>query len=79
MLRESQYRERVTFSGFTIDFLELPFTQVRVAQVQPEERTIRFEALAGYRPATELNDFRGPTGNAPEMYGIVFRDGTVVP
>ena len=30
--------ERVTFSGFTIDFLELPFTQVRVAQVQPEER-----------------------------------------
>ena len=70
--------ERLTFSGFTIDFMELPFTQVRVAQAQPEARTIRFEPLPGYRAATELNDVRGPGGSAPEMYGVVFRDGTVV-
>ena len=70
--------ERVTFSGFTLDFLELPFTQVRVAQVRPEDRTIRFEPLPGYRSATEFNDVRTTNGSSPDLHGIVFRDGTVV-
>lgn len=71
--------ERVTFSGFTLDFLDLPFTQVRVAQVRPEERTIRFEPLPGYRSATDFNDIRTPNGASPALHGIVFRNGTVVP
>lgn len=70
--------QRVTLSGFTVDFLELPFTQVRIAQVQPESRTIRFEPLPGFRPVTDFNDIRTSNGSSPELHGIVFRDGTVV-
>ena len=70
--------ERVTFSGFTVDFLELPFTQVRIAQVQPEARAIRFEPLPGFRSVTDFNDIRTSNGSVPELHGIVFRDGTVV-
>src|SRR5437773_12483178 len=70
--------ERFTLSGFTLDFLELPFTQVRVAQVRPEERAIRFESLTGYRPAADFNTVWTANGSAPEIHGIAFRDGTVV-
>ena len=70
--------ERVTLSGFTLDFLELPFTQVRIAQVQPESRTVRIEPLAGFRGVTDFNDIRTSNGSVPELHGIVFRDGTVV-
>ena len=70
--------ERVTLSGFTLDFLELPFTQVTIAQVQPETRTIRFEPLAGFRSVTDFNDIRTSNGSLPELHGIVFRDDTVV-
>lgn len=70
--------ERVTLSGFTLDFLELPFTQVRIAQVQPEARAIRFEPLPGFRSVTDFNDIRTLNGSLPELHGIVFRDGTVV-
>ncbi len=70
--------ERLTFSGFTVDFLELPFTQVRVAAVTPSARTIRFEPLAGFRSATDFNDVRTPNGEAPPLFGLAFRNGTVV-
>ncbi len=70
--------ERVTLAGFTLDFVELPFTQVRVAQVRPEERTIRIEPMPGYRNATDFNDIRTPNGSSPELHGIAFRNGTVV-
>jgi hypothetical protein len=70
--------ERITLSGFTLDFLELPFTQVRIAQVQPEARTMRFEPLPGFRSVTDFNDIRSSNGSFPELHGIVFRDGTVV-
>lgn len=70
--------ERITFSGFTVDFLELPFTQVRVAEVMPSARTIRFEPLAGFRSAADFNDVRTPNGEAPPLFGLAFRDGAVV-
>lgn len=57
--------ERLTFSGFTVDFLELPFTQVRVAQVSASDRTIRYEPVTGYRSATDFNDLRQPNGQFP--------------
>ena len=44
--------ERLTFSGFTVDYIDLPFTQVQVAEVRPSERAIRFTPLPGYRSDT---------------------------
>lgn len=70
--------ERLTFSGFTVDFLDLPFTQVTVAAVTPSARTIRFEPLAGFRNATDFNDVRTPNGEAPPLFGLAFRNGAVV-
>ena len=70
--------DRLTFSGFTVDFMELPFTQVRVAEVRPSERLIRVEPLPGYRPLTDFNDIRTATGTLPPLYGLALRDGTVV-
>jgi len=70
--------ERLTFSGFTVDFIDLPFTQVRVAEVRPAERAIRFTPLPGYRAATDFNDIRAPNGSTPQLLGLAFRDGTVV-
>lgn len=70
--------ERLTFSGFTVDFMELPFTQVRVAEVRPSERTIRVEPLSGYRPLTDFNDLRTFAGALPNLYALALRDGVVV-
>lgn len=71
--------ERLTFSGFTVDFMALPFTQVRVAEVRPSERTIRYEPLPGHRPATDFNDLRQVNGEFPDLFGLAFRGTGVVP
>ena len=70
--------ERLTFSGFTVDFMALPFTQVRVAEVRASDRTIRYEPLPGYRSATDFNDLRQPNGQFPDLFGLAFRGTRVV-
>jgi hypothetical protein len=69
----------VTLRNFTLDYLELPFTQVRVTEVRAAERTLRYELVSGYRDPLDFNEVRNhPAGTSPNIYALVFRDGRLV-
>ena len=70
---------RASFERFTIDYLELPFTQVRVTDVQARDRVLGYQVLPGFRDPTDFNEVREfPSGRAPRMFVLVFRDGQLL-
>jgi hypothetical protein len=70
---------RASFERFTIDYLELPFTQVRVTGVQARDRVLGYQVLPGYRDPTDFNEVREfPSDRAPRMFVLVFRDGRLL-
>ena len=61
---------RVTLTNFPIDFIELPYTHVRVTSVDTATSRIQFETLPGW---TNPTTFHG------ELWAIGFRNGNIVP
>jgi uncharacterized protein (TIGR03437 family) len=67
--------QNVQFQNFTLDSLQLPFTQLRVTSVDTVNNRISYAPLPGWEPATNFNTVRNPTGAAEPLYAFVFRNG----
>ncbi len=65
----------VHFKDFTLDSLQLPFTQVRVTSIDAGNRRINYAAIAGWEAATNFNQIRNPFGAAEPLYAFAFRNG----
>jgi len=67
----------VTLQNFTVDFQNLPFTQVTVTSVNSANRSVTFAPIAGYRPPS---DFYGGLvlAGGDSFVGFVFRNGVPI-
>jgi hypothetical protein len=65
--------------NFTIDFLELPFTQLRVLSANAAQRTVEFEVLPGWFHPSAFNVPKNPSGLEEAVYAFIFRDGSPAP
>jgi hypothetical protein len=70
--------ERVTLSHFQTDFLEPPYTHVRVESVDAEGRSFSYKVLPGWQNPAEFNGAMTPTGPAV-LWAVMFRNGEIVP
>jgi uncharacterized protein (TIGR03437 family) len=68
--------QNVQFLNFTLDSLQLPFTQVRVTSVDTTANRIGYSPLAGFEAATDFNTVRNPLGQDEPLYAFVFRNGS---
>ena len=64
----------VTLQNFTVDYLQLPFTQVTVASVNAPKQSFTYQTITGYQDATAFNTNRTPDGS-DAIYMFVFRNG----
>ena len=64
---------RVTLANFTVDYMTLPFTQVRLTGVGG--RTLSYETIGGWPSPTTLRSRDGST----DYWGLVLRGGNVIP
>src|SRR5579883_739164 len=67
--------QSVQFLNFTLDSLQLPFTQVRVTAVDTGTNRIQYASIPGWEPATNFNSTRNPLGQDEPLYAFVFRGG----
>ena len=65
----------VEFRNFTIDALQLPFTQVMVSSVDTRNNRINYSPIFGWEAATDFNTVRNPTGATEPLYAFAFRNG----
>jgi len=56
--------QNLVLENFTVDFLQLPFTQVQVSSVDPVGRVIQVNTLPGWQTPSEFNAIRNPYGQA---------------
>lgn len=64
----------VTLKDFTVDYLQLPFTQVTVASVNAAKQSFTYQTIAGYQDAAAFNTNRASDGS-DAIYMFVFRNG----
>ena len=64
----------VTMQNFTLDYQQLPFTQVTVASVNAVAQTFTFNTIAGYQPPSDFNTNRAADGS-DDIWMLVFRNG----
>jgi uncharacterized protein (TIGR03437 family) len=66
----------LTLRNFTVDYLQLPFTQLTVTAVNPAFRTINVKRIGNYRSLTSFNSTTIPPGvNDDGYYAFAFRGG----
>lgn len=70
-----QFCERVALTNFTLDFMTLPFTQVRLSGVSG--RNISYDPLPGWPSPGSLTQL--PAAAGAEFWGLVLRSGSVPP
>src|ERR1700736_4445349 len=70
--------QNVQFLNFTLDSLQLPFTQVQVTTVDTANNRIQYAPLDGWEAAANFNTIRNPSGAAEPLYAFDFRDGAPV-
>ncbi len=68
----------VTLQNFTVDYLQLPFTQVSVTAVNAARRSLDFQTVPGFPAPSDFNTPRTPDGS-DSYYGFVFRNGVPIP
>src|SRR5579872_3144233 len=68
----------VQFLNFTMDALQLPFTQVQVTSVDAAGGRILYSAIPGWEAATNFNTIRNPAGSTEPLYAFDFRNGQPV-
>jgi hypothetical protein len=62
----------ITLQNFTVDYLNLPFTQLLITSVNPAQGQIQVSTQPGYAPPSGLN-YLFPSGSVG--IGYIFRDG----
>jgi len=67
----------VTLENFTLDYLQLPFTQVTVASVNPTAQSLTFNTIAGYQSPSDFNTNRAADGS-DAIFLFVFRNGVPI-
>ncbi len=70
---------QVTLTGFTLDSLQLPFTQVQITGVAAPVLKIFYSNLPGWPDPTVFNSITNPDGSAQQLEALVFRNGKLVP
>jgi uncharacterized protein (TIGR03437 family) len=69
--------QNVQFQNFTMDALQLPYTQVKVTSADAANKTISYAAMSSWEAATNFNTVRTPAGTTAEpLYAFVFRNGS---
>ena len=63
----------VTLENFSVDFLNLPFTQLRIKSVNPTSRVIQCEKIAGWPMLSDAAQQQS------ELWALVFRNGALIP
>jgi hypothetical protein len=53
----------MTLENFTLDYINLPFTQVQVTGVNSTARTITYQTISGWPSPSSLNSFATPAAN----------------
>jgi uncharacterized protein (TIGR03437 family) len=69
----------VTMQNFTVDYLQLPFTQLTVSSVDSVNRNITFQSINGYQLPSDFNANRSPSGETDALWMFVFRNGVPLP
>jgi uncharacterized protein (TIGR03437 family) len=64
----------VTLQDFTVDYLQLPFTQVTVASVNAAQKNFTYQAISGYQDPAAFNANRASDGS-DAIFMFVFRNG----
>ncbi len=70
---------QLTLTGFTLDSLQLPFTQVQVTGVLPQQWALTYSTLPGWPSPTIFNSITNPDGSSQQLLALVFRNGALVP
>ena len=70
--------QRVTLTNFEADILNLPYTHVQLASVDPGQRTLAYTTLPDWADPESFNGETTPTG-PPVLWAVVFRNGSIVP
>jgi len=65
----------VTLSNFTLDTLQLPFTQVQLTGVSAQTGVLQYQTAAGWPSPTTFNTVRDPSGTPESLSALVFRNG----
>jgi hypothetical protein len=66
----------LTLKNFTVDYMQLPFTQVAVTGVNSTARTISIKQLESYPLPSYLNAVTVPSNyNNDGYYAYIFRNG----
>jgi uncharacterized protein (TIGR03437 family) len=64
----------VTFRNFTVDYQQLPFTQVTVTSVNAAKQSFSYQTIPGYPGPDAFNTNRAPDGS-DAIFMFVFRNG----
>lgn len=67
----------VTMQNFTVDYQQLPFTQVTVNSVNSAAQTFTFNSIPGYQQPSDFNTNRAPD-NSDAIWMFVFRNGVPI-
>ncbi|HME07491.1 MAG TPA: right-handed parallel beta-helix repeat-containing protein [Bryobacteraceae bacterium] len=67
----------VTLANFTIDSLQLPFTQVQLTGVSAQ-KALQYQAIPGWPSPTTFNTVRDPSGTPESLTALVFRNGQLI-
>ncbi|HWB86585.1 MAG TPA: hypothetical protein VG675_20750 [Bryobacteraceae bacterium] len=67
----------VTLANFTIDYQQLPFTQVTVASVNATGQNFTYQTIPGYQDPAAFNTDRAPDGS-DAIFMFVFRNGVPI-
>ncbi|MGA3025707.1 MAG: right-handed parallel beta-helix repeat-containing protein [Bryobacteraceae bacterium] len=70
---------QITLTGFTLDSLQLPFTQVQLTGVSAQQFTLSYSTLPGWPSPVAFNAITNPDGSSQELLALVFRNGMLVP
>jgi uncharacterized protein (TIGR03437 family) len=68
----------VTLGNFTLDYMQLPFTQATVASVDSANRRLTFQTLPGWQSPADFNTNRAPDGS-DAIWFFIFRNGVPIP
>jgi Right handed beta helix region len=71
----------VTLTKFRADFIDPPYTHVRLTQVDPLRRALGYATLPGWADPVTFNALTTPNAvTGPlELWALVFRDGDILP
>jgi len=65
----------VTLRNFTVDYQQLPFTQVMISAVDSGNGALTYTTMPGYQDPSAFNTNRAPDGS-DAIYVFIFRNGT---